>query len=295
MTSERIDAAATYFLALQGTICSALEEDDGAAGFETQEWTHAESGGGTTRVIQDGGIFEKGAVNFSRISLLLSKDASERMGVARQKLAATGISLILHPRNPYVPTVHMNFRCIELENGDWWFGGGSDLTPFYLFEEDARHFHSVWKTVCERHNPGYYGKFKAWCDRYFFITHRAESRGIGGIFFDNLTGEFDQLFRFVRDCGDSFLGAYHPIIGRRSGTPFGEAHRRWQLQRRGRYAEFNLVYDRGTKFGLDTGGRIESILVSLPPLARWDYEASATPGTDEEKLLAVLKEPRSWA
>lgn len=295
MSSSRVDSSAGYFRSLQTSICSALEQADGKATFAEDIWEHSSGGGGQTRIIRNGGVFEKGAVNFSRVSSPLSDEGAARMHTSPQRIEATGISLIVHPHNPFVPTVHANFRYLELENGDWWFGGGADLTPYYLFDEDARHFHAAWKRACDAHNEAFYGKFKAWCDRYFFLPHRNEARGIGGIFFDNLSGGFDALFRFVRSCGSSCIDAYLPIVQRRRDTPYGEEHRLWQLQRRGRYAEFNLVYDRGTKFGLDTGGRIESILASLPPIARWDYDVRVPSGSEEERLIDVLKSPRDWA
>jgi coproporphyrinogen III oxidase len=244
--------------------------------------------------MKDGVVFEKGAVNTSLVSSLLSEEAALRMNLAPQKIFATGISLILHPQNPFVPTVHANFRCLELENGDWWFGGGADLTPHYLFDEDARHFHGVWKRVCDNHDTAYYPKFKAWCDRYFYLPHRGETRGIGGIFFDNLSGTYDRLFSFVKECGSAFCDAYIPLAEKRAASAFTEKHKLWQLQRRSRYAEFNLVYDRGTRFGLDTGGRIESILVSMPPLARWDYAVAVDEGSEESRLIQMLKSPQSW-
>jgi len=294
MTSERVEAAEVFFRSLQKSILQSLERADGVGSFLSDPWEHPQKGGGITSVTQDGAIFEKGAVNFSSVVSKLEEDAAVRMNVSPQLISATGVSLILHPRNPLVPTVHANFRFLELENGDWWFGGGADLTPYYLFDDDVRHFHGVWKRVCDAHDPAYYPKFKGWCDRYFFLPHRGEARGVGGIFFDNLSGEFGPLFSFVRDCGSSFLDAYLPLVERRSRTRYSEDHRTWQLRRRSRYAEFNLLYDRGTKFGLDTGGRVESIFVSLPPVARWDYASEPAVGSEEERLLEVLRKPRVW-
>ncbi len=284
----------TYFEDLQNRICAKFEEVDGVGKFREDRWSHAQGGGGITRIIQEGGIFEKGGVNTSAVTAQLSPLLAERMNVSPQTIFACGISLVLHPRSPIVPTAHANFRYLELENGDFWFGGGADLTPYYLFEEDARLFHNVWKSVCDQYEPSYYARFKKACDEYFYIKHRREARGIGGIFFDYLRGDFGQLFDFVRSCGDAFLSAYLPIVERRRNEPWGERQRQWQLIRRGRYVEFNLVYDRGTLFGLETEGRIESILMSLPPLVRWEYSHTPQPGTREEKLLSVLKEPRDW-
>jgi coproporphyrinogen III oxidase len=292
--NDRRHITQTYFEDLQNRICTKLEEVDGKGRFHEDRWPHAQGGGGITRIIQEGGIFEKGGVNTSAVTTGLSPLLAERMSVDSQSIFACGISLVLHPRSPMVPTVHANFRYLELENGDFWFGGGADLTPYYLFDEDACLFHNVWKSVCDQHEPSSYSRFKKACDEYFSVKHRREARGIGGIFFDYLRGDFGMLFDFVRSCGDAFLSAYVPIVERRKNEPWGERERQWQLIRRGRYVEFNLVYDRGTLFGLETGGRIESILMSLPPLVRWEYSHTPHPGTREEKLLSVLKEPRDW-
>jgi coproporphyrinogen III oxidase len=216
------------------------------------------------------------------------------MDVGAGKFFATGISLVIHPRNPMVPTVHMNLRYFEMDDGASWFGGGTDLTPYYLFEEDARHFHRVLKNACDKHSTEYYPRFKKWCDEYFSIKHRNEVRGIGGIFFDYLKGSNDSLFSFVNDVGNAFLPSYIPLVERRMDEPYTEEHRNWQLLRRGRYVEFNLVYDRGTLFGLETGGRIESILMSLPPFVSWKYDHRPKPGSPEAELTAVLRKPREW-
>jgi coproporphyrinogen III oxidase len=283
-----------FFRDLQIQLCKGLEELDGKARFTEDRWDHPGGGGGRTCVIQEGRVFEKGAVNTSAISSTLTDLLAERMKIAPQEITATGLSLILHPSSPMVPTVHVNFRYLELEDGSFWFGGGADLTPYYLFEEDARHFHGVWKSACDSYDPGSYGRFKQWCDEYFFIKHRLEARGIGGVFFDYLKGDFEALFRFIRTCGESFLRAYVPIVERRLHEAWGEQEKNWQLIRRGRYVEFNLVYDRGTLFGLETQGRTESILLSLPPLVRWDYDIKPGDGSREAQLIAVLKEPREW-
>jgi coproporphyrinogen III oxidase len=292
--SRRQHFCREYFERLQDEICSALEQLDGRERFREDLWSHADGGGGRTRVLQRGALFEKGGVNTSAVSGQLTPTLAARLNVDAQGFFATGISLVLHPFSPMIPSVHANFRYLELANGEFWFGGGADLTPFYLFEEDARHFHRVWKRACDQHNPGYYARFKKWCDEYFFLKHRGEARGIGGIFFDYLKGDFEQLFHFVKTCGNSFLDAYVPIVERRKEEPWGDVEKQWQLIRRGRYVEFNLLYDRGTLFGLETGGRTESILMSLPPVVRWDYAVHLNPHSPEEELVAVLRNPRAW-
>ncbi|MBI3111616.1 MAG: oxygen-dependent coproporphyrinogen oxidase [Ignavibacteriales bacterium] len=279
---------------LQTLLCRKLEELDGKARFAEDWWEHHSGGGGRTCVIQEGNVFEKGAVNTSAISTKLTPLLAERMKVSPQEIFATGVSLILHPSSPMIPTVHANFRYLELQDGSFWFGGGADLTPYYLFEEDAHHFHAVWKTVCEQYNSGSYERFKEACDEYFFLKHRLEARGIGGIFFDYLKGDFEKVFSFVRSCAESFLKAYLPIVERRFHEPWGEREKNWQLFRRGRYVEFNLIYDRGTLFGLETQGRTESILLSLPPLVRWGYNIKPERGSKEEQLIKVLRSPRNW-
>ncbi|HAL54921.1 MAG TPA: oxygen-dependent coproporphyrinogen oxidase [Bacteroidetes bacterium] len=284
----------TFFQDLQDSICARLEELDTKAVFVQDEWRHAEGGGGRTRVMETGKVFEKAGVNTSAISGSLSESLAHRLSVKQQRFFATGLSIVVHPYSPMVPAVHANFRYFELEDAGWWFGGGADLTPSYLFEEDAEHFHTVWKLVCDRHDSGSYERFKEWCDEYFFIKHRGERRGIGGIFFDNLTGEFESIFRFVQACGTSFLNAYAPIVDRRRHQPWGEREKNWQLLRRSRYVEFNLIYDQGTIFGLETQGRIESILMYLPPLVRWSYNVTPEPDSHEGRLLEVLKQPREW-
>lgn len=294
MIAKQADETGAFFRSLQGTVCTALEKVDGVAMFRDDPWKHVTEGGGITRVISDGGVFEKGAVNYSLVSLMLSDVAAQRMNIRQQRISATGMSLILHPRNPFVPTVHANFRYLELQDGTWWFGGGADLTPFYVIDEDIQHFHATLKRTCDAHDRGYYPAYKSWADRYFFLPHRNEARGVGGIFFDDLTGDFEKQWAFVQACGASFLDAYVPIVERRASTPFQERHRTWQLQRRGRYAEFNLRFDRGTHFGLDSGGRVESILASLPPMARWDYDVQIQPGSDEERLVEILRKPKEW-
>jgi coproporphyrinogen III oxidase len=286
--------AQTYFEELQNNICHELERVDGKARFAEDVWKHREEGGGKTRVMAYGAVFEKAGVNTSAVAGTLSEPLAQRLNLLPQRFFATGISLVLHPESPMIPTVHANFRYFELEDGQWWFGGGADLTPYYFVEEDARHFHAVWKQVCDRHDRAYYPKFKRWCDDYFFLKHRGEARGLGGIFFDNLGGDFENLFAFIRDCGDAFLDAYLPIVERHKQDTWGEREKLWQLQRRGRYVEFNLLYDRGTLFGLETRGRTESILISLPPLVRWDYDVRPLAGSAEERLIEVLQHPKEW-
>jgi coproporphyrinogen III oxidase len=284
--------ASDWTASLQDRITGALEALDGAR-FVEDLWERPGGGGGRTRVLAEGRVFEKAGVNFSRVHGELAAEFAATIPGEGRSFFATGVSLVLHPRSPRVPTVHANFR--YLEKGERrWLGGGSDLTPYYLYEEDARHFHRVWKKVCDRHHPEYYSRFKKWCDEYFFLKHRGEARGVGGLFFDYLDAT-PANFAFWKDLGAAFLDAYLPIVERRAGEPYGDAERLHQLRRRGRYVEFNLVYDRGTLFGLKTDGRSESILMSLPPLVRWDYDATPAPASPEAELLDVLRRPREWA
>jgi coproporphyrinogen III oxidase len=284
---------ADYFRGLQDRICAGLEEIDGGR-FREDTWQREGGGGGRTRVLTDGGVFEKAGVNFSEVHGQLADEFARQIPGEGRDFTATGISLVLHPANPFVPTVHANFRFLT-KGTKKWFGGGADLTPYYPFREDVIHFHRTWKQVCERHAPPVdHARFKKWCDDYFILTHRQEPRGIGGIFFDYLEGDLDRLFAFVRDAGDSFLEAYLPIVRRRKDSSYTERERRWQELRRGRYVEFNLIYDRGTTFGLKTGGRTESILMSLPPVVRWHYDYRPDPGSREAELYEFLK-PRDWA
>ena len=292
---------------VQDEICADLQSLDGAD-FREDTWERPGGGGGCTRVLEDTELFEKAGVNTSIVTGELSQEAVQAMRggsglsvTTHPRFFATGVSLVLHPKNPMAPTVHANYRYFEREGLTpdapvvWWFGGGADLTPSYLFPEDATHFHQVHKTACDAHDPAYYPRFKAWCDDYFTITHRGESRGIGGIFFDDLRDRpADELFAFVSDAADAFLPSYMPILQRRLHMPFTPDQKAWQAIRRGRYVEFNLVYDRGTTFGLKTGGRIESILMSLPLTARWEYDQVPVPGSDEAALLEVLRVPRDW-
>lgn len=277
---------------LQNSITERLEALSGAA-FREDEWGRAGGGGGRTRILLDDELFEKGGVSFSEVHGDLSEAFAKELGEGEERsFYATGISLVLHPRSPRVPTVHANFRYIE-KGDSWWFGGGADLTPYRFYEEDACHFHRVWKDVCDRHDPDYYPRFKKWCDEYFYLPHRKEKRGVGGIFFDYLSGETEQLFDFWTEVGGSFLDAYVPIVERRRSEAFDSGEREHQLLRRGRYVEFNLLYDRGTRFGLKTGGRSESILMSLPPEVRWGYDTAPKEGPEAE-LLEVLKNSRDW-
>ncbi|MEM7234471.1 MAG: oxygen-dependent coproporphyrinogen oxidase [Planctomycetota bacterium] len=285
------DTYSTQAKDIQDQITRRIEEIDGGR-FREDSWEREGGGGGRSRVLEDGEIFEKAGVNFSEVHGSLSEDFSGQLPGEGSDFFAAGISLVMHPRSPMVPTVHANFRYIE--KGDKaWFGGGADLTPYYLVEDDAVHFHRTWKTVCDRHDPEFHPRFKAWCDEYFHLTHRQEARGVGGIFFDYLDVD-EKHSAFWADAGGAFLDAYVPIVERRKNDSYGEEERLHQLRRRGRYVEFNLIYDRGTVFGLKTGGRTESILMSLPPLVRWDYDAAPEPGTREAELIDVLKNPRDW-
>jgi len=285
--------AQEFFSCLQDNICRALEEADSQARFREDLWEREGGGGGRTRVIEGGALFEKAGVNFSAVHGELTEALAAKIGQGGEReFFATGVSLVLHPHNPYVPTVHANFRF--LEKGDSrWFGGGSDLTPYYPYREDVVHFHRTLKAACDHHDASYYTQFKKWCDEYFLIRHRGETRGVGGIFFDYLKDDLEQVFSFVREVGEAFLPAYLPIVERRRNQPYGEREREFQLIRRGRYAEFNLVYDRGTIFGLETRGRTESILMSLPPLARWAYDYQPLPGTAEAEAWKYFQ-PQDW-
>ena len=294
-----------YIQNLQNEICSAFEEVDGKAKFREDLWERDGGGGGRTRVIEKGDVFEKGGVNISTVHGELPDPIKKHFEVDEGWFWAGGISLVIHPESPMVPTVHANFRYFELYDDekmehrvDGWFGGGADLTPYYLWEEDAAHFHSVLKSACDKHGDDLYPVFKKQCDEYFFNSHRGEARGIGGLFFDYLR-EDDQRkltdwHTFTEDAGSAFLDAYLPIVKRRIGEPYNPSQKYWQEIRRGRYVEFNLIHDRGTLFGLKTNGRIESIFMSLPPRVRWDYDFQPDPDSKEEKLLDVLQNPRNW-
>ncbi len=278
-----------FFRSLQDQICSALEAEDGQGRFRSDAWQRPGGGGGLTRVITDGAVFEKGGVNTSSVHGELKPDFAAQLPGDGPSFFAAGISLVIHPKSPMVPTVHANFRC--LRHGDaLWFGGGADLTPYYPVMEDVVHFHQTWKRVCDAHDPAYHPRFKQWCDEYFYLPHRQETRGVGGIFFDHLQGD---AFEFVRDAASTFIDAYLPIVKRRRHDTYSDAERQFQLLRRGRYVEFNLLYDRGTTFGLKTDGRVESILMSLPPMVRWEYDAQFPEGSREASLKDWLR-PRDW-
>jgi coproporphyrinogen III oxidase len=302
--SPPVDLAAVraYLLDLQDRICAAMEAEDGVSRFIEDSWERPEGGGGRSRVLSEGAVFEQAGVGFSHVfgPGLPASATAQRPDLAGRSFQALGVSLVFHPRNPYAPTTHMNVRFFlaEKEGTDpvWWFGGGFDLTPYYGFEEDAVHFHRTARAACEPFGPEVYPRYKRWCDEYFFLRHRGEPRGIGGLFFDDLhEWGFDRCFEFQRAVGDHFLPAYLPILRRRKDTPHGERERDFQLYRRGRYVEFNLVWDRGTLFGLQSGGRTESILMSLPPLVRWRYGWTPEPGTPEARLYADFLRPRDWA
>lgn len=295
----------TMILRIQDEICRALAEVDGTS-FREDQWSYPTGGGGRSRVLQSGKVFEKAGVNVSVVTGTLSPESAIAMCSRQSRLqdnelrfSAAGISMVIHPWNPMVPTMHANYRYFERGDGsrpgEWWFGGGQDLSPSYLFDEDAIHFHRTLKSACDHHDSGYYPKYKKWCDDYFRIPHRGECRGIGGIFFDDLNaGDRQHLFAFVSDCASAIAPAYVPIVERRQDLSSTEEQKRWQQLRRGRYVEFNLIYDRGTKFGLQTAGRIESILMSLPLTARWEYDHHPVAGSDEERLLKILQNPRDW-
>jgi coproporphyrinogen III oxidase len=292
-----------YIQNLQDTISSKLEAIDGKARFQEDIWNRPEGGGGRTRVIENGNVFEKGGVNISAVHGKLPETMQTYFGVENANFFACGLSLVLHPKNPMVPTVHANWRYFEMYNQkgdmvDSWFGGGQDLTPYYLFEEDAKHFHQVCKSACNNHNAEFYNTFKTRCDEYFWNTHRNEARGIGGLFFDYCKKSKDMSmqnwYNFVSEVGNSFLDAYVPIVEKRKDLDYSKKHRDWQEIRRGRYVEFNLVHDKGTLFGLKTNGRIESILMSLPSHVQWVYNHHPEPDSDEEKLINVLKQPKNW-
>ena len=336
--SDSRERVLQFMKALQDEICQALEQAeeqveqaeeqaleqaDGPGKFKQDTWEREEGGGGRSRVMRDGALLEQGGVNFSEVwgEELPPSILVQRPEAAGHGFFATGTSMVLHPRNPYVPTVHLNYRYFEA-GPVWWFGGGLDLTPYYPFAEDAAHLHRTLKQACDRHHQDYYPVFKRWCDEYFYLKHRQEMRGVGGIFFDYQDGRgklyrgphkegtaatysnalddlpernWEELFAFVQDCGRAFLPAYLPIVERRSSLKYSERERQFQLYRRGRYVEFNLVYDRGTIFGLQTNGRTESILMSLPPLVRWEYGYTPQPNTPEAELYETFLKPQNWA
>lgn len=295
------EAVKDYLLGLQDTICAALEEEDGSARFQQDEWERPGGGGGRSRVLAEGAVIEKGGVNFSHVygSQLPPSASAARPELAGRSFEAMGVSLVIHPHNPRVPTSHANVRFFVAEKpGEepvWWFGGGYDLTPYYGNEDDCRHWHETARAACAPFPGDLYRRFKQWCDDYFYLKHRNEARGVGGLFFDDFNElPFEDSFAFMRAVGDSYMDAYRPIMARRKNESWGERERNFQLYRRGRYVEFNLVYDRGTLFGLQTGGRTESILMSLPPLVRWDYDWHPEPGSPEEELYTRYLGAREW-
>jgi coproporphyrinogen III oxidase len=297
---EHLDDVKHYLLELQDRLCAGLAKADGGAQFQEDSWEREEGGGGRSRVMTHGGVFEKGGVNFSHVygAQLPPSATAARPELTGRSFHAVGVSWVLHPENPHVPTSHGNVRFFIAEKAGeppvWWFGGGFDLTPFYPVMEDVVHWHQVAKAACEPFGDDVYARYKAWCDEYFYLKHRDETRGVGGLFFDDLNeGEFDDCFALQRAVGDSFLAAYLPIVERRKNDTWGERERDFQLYRRGRYVEFNLVWDRGTLFGLQSGGRTESILMSMPPLARWEYAFEPAPGSAEARLQDFLY-PRDW-
>ncbi len=288
-----------YFQSLQDSISTELQQLDGKSLFKEEIWERKEGGGGRSRTILDGLIFEKGGVNFSEVSGPLPDKLKQSFQVDQDDFYATGISLVLHPQNPHVPIVHMNLRYFEVGEQHRWFGGGIDLTPHYVVDQDARAFHAKLKEVCNRHHPRFYPDFKKWADNYFYIGHRNETRGIGGIFFDQLKDSpetsLDAIYLFVKDIGDAFTKTYIPLVEKNNFLPFTPEEKDWQLHRRSRYVEFNLVYDAGTRFGLETNGRIESILMSLPPLASWRPDRLPIAGSREEYTLSMLKKGLDWS
>lgn len=290
-----------WFRNLQAQICDSLEQADGKGKFLSDVWDRPGGGGGDSRVITNGNIIEKGGVNFSAVWGNTPEPTIKSLGLPAGEVPdffATGVSIVLHPLNPMVPIIHMNVRYFEMSNGTWWFGGGIDLTPHYVDQEDAKYFHLKLKTACDKHHPSYYPAFKKWADDYFFIKHRNETRGVGGIFFDHLKAEGDftkeSRFDFVKEVGSSFAPIYTHLMAKNSALGFSENEKEWQYLRRGRYVEFNLVWDRGTKFGLETDGRTESILMSLPPQANWQYNFQPKPGSAEANTLSLLKKGIDW-
>jgi coproporphyrinogen III oxidase len=296
-----IEEVGEYFRSLQQRIVSALEDVDGKEKFRSDDWEREAGGGGLSRILADGAVFEQAGVGYSHVfgTEMPPSATKSRPELAGRGFQAMGVSLVLHPKNPYVPTTHANFRffCAEADDGEpvWWFGGGFDLTPYYPFLEDVLNWHRMARDACSEFGDEVYYKYKTWCDEYFFLKHRNETRGVGGLFFDDLNNwKFDRCFAFTQAVGNQFLPAYLPIVDARKDHPFGERQREFQLYRRGRYVEFNLIYDRGTLFGLQSGGRTESILMSLPPRVRWEYDWHPEPGSPEEKLYKDYLVARDW-
>ncbi|MGB5306279.1 MAG: oxygen-dependent coproporphyrinogen oxidase [Gammaproteobacteria bacterium] len=298
---QHISLVRKYLLDLQDSICTALEAADGSGKFREDDWSRAEGGGGRSRVLEEGAVFEKAGINFSHVfgGQLPPSATASRPELTGRSFQAMGVSLVIHPRNPYIPTSHANVRFFVAEKNEadpvWWFGGGFDLTPYYGFTEDAMHWHRMAKEACTPFGDDVYSHYKKWCDEYFYIKHRNEPRGIGGLFFDDLnTGSFEYCCSLMQSIGNHYLPAYLPIIERRKDIKYGERERDFQAYRRGRYVEFNLVYDRGTLFGLQSGGRTEAILMSLPPVVKWRYDWQPEPGTPEAELYEVFLKPRDW-
>ncbi len=299
--NNHIDQVRSYFSNLQMEITSSLQATDGLSEFVTDDWIRETGGGGRTMVLTGGKVFEQAGVNFSEVTgdSLPASATAHRPELAGRNFRAMGVSLVIHPENPHVPTSHANVRFFIAENPDsepvWWFGGGFDLTPYYAYEEDCKHWHRTAKQACDPFGADQYIKYKQWCDDYFYLKHRAEARGIGGLFFDDLNEpDFETAFAFMRSVGDHYLPAYLPIVEKRKETAFGEQEKKFQWYRRGRYVEFNLVYDRGTLFGLQSGGRTESILMSLPPVVNWQYKYQPEPGSREARLTDFFLQPRDW-
>ena len=296
-----VNAVKEYLMDLQDRICAALEKEDGQVKFIEEVWQRKEGGGGRTRVLRDGAVFEQAGVNFSHVmgASMPPSATAHRPELAGRSFEAMGVSLVIHPSNPFVPTTHLNVRLFvarkEGQEPVWWFGGGYDLTPYYGFVEDCKHWHATAKNACDAFSKDLYPRFKQWADDYFYLKHRDECRGIGGLFFDDFNElDFEESFSFMRRVGDTFIEAYLPIVAKRKETPYDESHRKFQLYRRGRYVEFNLVYDRGTLFGLQSGGRTESILMSLPPVVEWRYNWKPEEGAPEAALYKDFLPPREW-
>lgn len=295
---DRLKIAETYKI-IQDEICQALEKLDGTAKFEEEIWERDGGGGGRTRIMQQGNIIEKGGVNFSAVHGKLPEMIKKSFGVDEDEFFATGVSIVIHPNNPFVPIIHMNIRYFELNEEIRWFGGGIDLTPHYIIDEDAQFFHQQLKNVCDIHHQDFYKDFKKWADDYFYVRHREETRGIGGVFYDKLTPEktglsFVEIFQFSCDLGRTFAPTYTELVSKNRHKAYTDHHKNWQYLRRGRYVEFNLVWDSGTKFGLETNGRIESILMSLPPQANWAYDFQPEEGSEEAKTLSLLRKDINW-
>lgn len=301
MTTPNINIVINYLMELQDQVCAALESADGTGKFQEDQWQREEGGGGRSRVMVSGDVIEQGGVNFSHVTgdSLPASATAHRPELAGRSFQATGVSLVIHPNNPHIPTSHANVRFFiaekEGEDPIWWFGGGFDLTPYYPYLEDVVQWHQVAKKACDPFGDDYYDRFKKWADEYFYLKHRNETRGVGGLFFDDMNEQnFEHSFNFMKSVGDHYTQAYVPIIEKRKNTPFADEEKDFQLYRRGRYVEFNLVYDRGTIFGLQTGGRTESILMSLPPLVKWRYNWSPEPGSREADLYDNFLKPKNW-